>query len=303
MADAPKISLPMLRLLVKVHELGTVSRAAAAVHLSQPAASLALRRLRLGLHDPLFVRSGNAMLPTRRCDEVLQTARTVLALVEHDILQSAPFEPRLAERSFRVALYDVGELVFLPRLLGHLLAEAPLCDIHSRSIYALELPEALESGQVELAVGFYPNLERAGFHAQRLFDERFLVLARKGHPAVGHGPLTIEQFVALPHVTIEPLGRSYVLIDRLFEGAGIKRRIVLSTPHFMSVPQILAATDLVATVPSKMAKHFAKLQQLQAFEPPVNTPPYPIKQYWHARFHSDPGHRWLRRSVFSLFKV
>lgn len=303
MAIAPKISLTMLQLLVKVHELGTVSRAAAAVHLSQPAASLALRRLRLSLHDPLFVRSGNAMLPTRRCDEVLQTARTILALVEHDILQAASFEPRLAERSFRVALYDVGELVFLPRLLAHLLAAAPQCSIHAKSIHASNLPEALESGEVELAVGFYPNLERSGFHAQQLFDERFLVLARKGHPAIGRRPLDLQQFVALPHVSIEPLGRSYVLIDRLFEGAGIKRRIVLSTPHFMSVPQILAATDLVAMVPSKMAKHFAALGQLQAFEPPVNTPPYPIKQYWHARFHSDPGHRWLRRSIFDLFRV
>lgn len=301
MAESSEISLALLRLLVRIHELGTVSRAAEAVSLSQPAASLALRRLRQHLGDPLFVRSGNTMLPTRRCDEVVRTARSVLSLVDQDILQAASFDPRTAQRDFRVALYDVGELVFLPRLLPHLLEQAPHCSLHSQSIHALDLPEALESGQVELAVGFYPNLERAGFHAQRLFEQRLLALARRGHPALGPQPPDLAQFLALSHIVVEPLGRADRLLDRVFSDRGHQRRIVLSTPHFMSVPQIVANTDLVATVPTAMATHFAGLGPWQAFEPPINVPPYPVKQYWHARFHTDPGHVWLRRGVYGLF--
>lgn len=303
MVGSPEISLASLRLLVKIHEMGTVSRAAEAVGLSQPAASLALRRLRQRLGDPLFVRSGNAMVPTPRCSEVVGTARTVLSLVERSIFRAPPFEPRTAERRFPVALYDVGELVFLPRLLARLLAQAPHCSLHSQSIHALDLPKALETGQVELAVGFYPNLERAGCRTQRLFDQRFLTLARNGHPMLTHGPVTLDRFLALSHIVVEPLGRSDRLLDRLFGDMGLERRIVLSTPHFMSVPQIVAATDLVATVPTAMAMHFARIGQLQAFEPPVNTPPYPVKQYWHARFHHDPGHQWLRRSIYELFNA
>lgn len=301
MGGSPNISLKLLRLLVGIHEFGTVSRAAEVVDLSQPAASLALRRLRRYLGDPLFVRSGNIMLPTRRCDEVVRIARNVLSLIEQDILKAASFDPRSAKRSFPVALYDVGELVFLPRLLRHLLQYAPDCSLHSQSIHALDLPEALESGQVELAVGFYPNLERIGFHTQSLFSQRFLTLARCGHPAIGPQLPSLEQFLALSHVVVEPLGRRDRLLDRIFSEQGLQRRVVLSTPHFMSVPQIVADSDLVAMVPTVMAMHFAKLGQLQAFEPPVNTPSYPVKQYWHARFHDDSGHGWLRRSIYSLF--
>ena len=97
------------------------------------------------------------------------------------------------------------------------------------------------------------------------------------------------------------LGRADRLLDRVFSDRGHQRRIVLSTPHFMSVPQIVANTDLVATVPTAMATHFAGLGPWQAFEPPINVPPYPVKQYWHARFHTDPGHIWLRRGVYGLF--
>lgn len=301
MRRRPEVSLSHLRLLVRIYELGTVSRAAEAVALSQPAASLALRALRRHLGDPLFMRSGNTMLPTRRCDEVVRTARNVLSLVEQDILKAAPFDPRSAGRSFLVALYDVGELVFLPRLLPHLLQHAPSCSLHSQSIHALDLPEALESGRVELAVGFYPNLERIGFHAQQLFTQRFLTLARRGHPAIGSQPPDLEQFLALSHIVVEPLGRRDRLLDRVFSEQGLQRRIVLSTPHFMSVPPIVAASDLVATVPTVMAMHFAGQGPWQVFEPPINTPPYPVKQYWHARFHDDSGHAWLRRSIYDLF--
>lgn len=302
MAGRSEISLGLLRLLVRIHELGTVSRAAEAVALSQPAASLRLRRLRQHLGDPLFVRSGNTMLPTRRCDEVVLSARSVLALVDQDILKAAPFDPCSAERRFPVALYDIGELVFLPRLLTYLLDHAPTCSLHSQSIHARDLPEALESGRVELAVGFYPNLERPSFYAQQLFDQRFLGLARRGHPAIGPHPPSLEQFLALSHVVVEPLGRGGDrLLGRVFDDRGLKRRIMLSTPHFLSVPQIVATTDLVATVPTDMAVHFAQLEPWQAFEPPINTPPYPVKQYWHTRFHNDPGHGWLRRSIYALF--
>lgn len=297
------LSLALLRLLVKIHEFGTVSRAADAIGLSQPAASLALRRLRGRLGDPLFVRSGNRMLPTPRCDQIVATTRTVLALVDENILRTTQFDPHTTRRDFRVALYDVGEMVFLPKLLAALSGQAPHCNVRSESVRAQDLPQAMESAQVELAVGLYPSLERPNIHTQRLFDEGFMILARRNHPQIHAGRITLAQFLALSHVVVEPLGRSHRLFESLLLERGLMRRVVLSTPHFMSLPEIVASTDLIATVPAKLAHHFQQFGQLQALAPPLTPPQYSVKQYWHARMHNDPGLQWLRRMIFRLFNA
>lgn len=297
----PEVDLKLLRLLTLVHALSSVSKAAEAMDLSQPAASLALGRLRRILNDPLFVRGTGGMLPTARCDEVTAAAREALSLIDNAVHAPVAFDPQTARRDFVVTLSDIGEMVFLPKLMAHISRHAPYCNLRSKALSARELPEMLESGQVEMAVGFFPDLERPGFFMQKLFEHRFVCLVRKEHPRVTGAKVPLSVFLELPHAVVEPEGRSHELFERLLKSKGLARRVQLSIPHFMSVPAIVAATDMIVTVPRAVAEYFVRFGELRIVHPPINTQRYALKQHWHARFNSDPALRWLRGEVARIF--
>lgn len=302
MTMSAEIDLKLLRLLTKIHELRSVSKAADAVQLSQPAASLALARLRAVLNDPLFVRSAGGMLPTPRCDEVVDVAREALSLIDNAVQKRPTFDPLTARRDFVLTLSDVGEMVFLPKLLAHLSQIAPNCNVRSMALSAEALPMAMESGQIEIAIGFFPDLERPGFFMQTLFEHNFVCLVRKGHPRVTEGRIPLGTFLELTHAVVEPEGRSHELFEALLKQKGLSRRVQLSIPHFMSVPAIVAATDMIVTVPRALADYYVKYGDLVIVLPPVNTKRYALKQYWHARFNSDPALKWMRSVVSNLFR-
>jgi len=299
---ATQLDLNLLRLIVQVYDSRSVSKAAVALRLSQPATSLALGRLRRVLADPLFVRGAGGMLPTPRCEEVVTAARQALCLVDNAIQAPAEFDPQTAQRDFLVTLSDIGEMAFLPRILAHLALVAPHCNIRSRALTAQELPEAMESGSTELAIGFFPDLERPGFYMQRLFDHRFVCLVRKDHPRVRGDRVSLPVFLDLPHAVVEPEGRSHELFEQLLKRKGLSRRVQLSIPHFMSVPAIIAATDMIVTVPYAVAEYFLEFEELRLVQLPIRTRSYALKQHWHARMNADPAVKWLRTEVADIFR-
>lgn len=297
----PEIDLKLLRLLVQIYATHSVSKAAETLQLSQPAASLALGRLRRIFDDPLFVRGSGGMLPTIRCQEIVPAAMQAIALIDQTVVAPAGFDPISARRDFIVTLSDIGEITFLPKIMAHLSVLAPHCNIKSRAMTATELPEALEHGDVDLAIGFFPDLERPGFYMQRLFDHHFVCLVRHDHPQIKSDKVPMSVFLSLSHAIVEPEGRSHELFERLLKNKGLTRRVQLSIPHFMSVPAILAATDMIATVPHAVADYFVRFEQLRIVQPPINTKPYALKQHWHARFNTDPALKWLRSTVENIF--
>ncbi len=241
------------------------------------------------------------MLPTPRCEHVVAAAKEALSLVDNAIQTPADFDPLTAERDFLVTLSDVGEMVVLPKLMAHLSRVAPRCNLKSRALTVQELPEAMESGSTELAIGFFPDLERSGFYMQRLFEHSFVCLVRKDHPRVKGDKVSLPVFLDLPHAVVEPEGRSHELFERLLEAKGLSRRVQLSIPHFMSVPAIIVATDMIVTVPYALAGYFLRLEQLRVVQPPVNTESYSLKQYWHARLNADPALKWFRGEVAKIY--
>ncbi len=294
------MDLNLLRLVVELHASGKVSKAAEALQLSQPATSLALGRLRRMLGDPLFVRGAGGMLPTPRCEEVVAAAKQALALIDNAIDTPAVFDPQTAQRTFLVTLSDIGEMVFLPRLMAHLACVAPKCNVKSKALTAHELPEELASGSTELAIGFFPDLERPGFYMQRLFEHGFVCLVRKDHPRVTGSKVSLPVFLDLPHAVVEPEGRSHELFEQLLKSKGLSRRVQLNIPHFMSVPAIIAATDMIVTVPHAIASYFLSREELRMVQPPINTESYALKQHWHARLNTDPALKWLRGEVAGI---
>jgi DNA-binding transcriptional LysR family regulator len=296
-----RFDLNLLRVLVALHRTRSVSRAAAELNLSQPATSLALGRLRKSFGDPLFVRSPAGMLPTPRCTELADAASKALADIDGSVLHQSAFDPATSQRDFVVTMADVGELHFLPRLMAHLARSAPRCNLRCEPFATRELEAALEDGRCDLALGFFPNLERPGLYVQQLFMHSLVCLVRAHHPQVQSSRISMRRFLDLSHAVVHPMGRSHELFEALLKEKGYRRRVQLMSVHFLSVPAIIAATDLIVTVPRSIADYYARLENLRIVEPPINIKPYALKQFWHQRYHTDPAVRWLRELIVDLF--
>jgi DNA-binding transcriptional LysR family regulator len=298
--DIRKADLNLLVVLDALLRLRSVSRAAEALDMSQPAVSFALAKLRTLFEDPLFIRAARGVRPTPRAEALMLPLQEVLDRVKNGLLAPPRFDPAGTRRSFTFNMADVGELVFLPPLRAHLERVAPGADIKTVSTPPEGLEEAMRSGEVDLAVGYFPGLQGATVYQQRLFSHSFFCIVRKNHPRIG-AQITKKQFLQEKHAVVQQEGKSHELFELALAEQGLSRRIALSVPHFLAIPLIIAESDLVVTVPYAVAKSFAKLTELKLLEPPIQVRRADIKQHWHARFHHDETNKWLRGVVASLF--
>jgi len=293
--------LNLLRVLDGVLREGTLSNAAKALNVSQPTISSSLAKLREILQDELFVRSGNGMQPTPRALALKEPVQRVLAAVKGEILDTVSFDPATEIRPYTVATSDIGEAVLLPRVVARLAQDAPRIDLRCTAVGPRHLEDALEAGEVDLAVGYFPDLARPTTMQQTLFTHGFACLARAGHRLIKNG-LTLEAFLEARHVLVTLEGSSQELFEDALAKRGLERRCVLRIPHVMSVPFVVARTDLIVTVPRAVAEFFSGLVDLQMLDPPIDVPEFAVKQYWHRRFHHDARVIWLRTMVFDFYQ-
>jgi DNA-binding transcriptional LysR family regulator len=297
--DISNVDLNLLVVFEALLEHQSVTRAGAAIGLSQPAMSAALAKVRLLFDDPLFVRAGGGVKPTARAEALAEPVRRVLQSVRSEILQKVRFDPRTTTRTFTLVMPDIGEIAFLPRLLARLAAQAPQAGIKTLAMPPPAIERALETGRADLAVGLFPDLTKAGFFQRRLFRNSFICAVAAGHPVPG-GQLTLRKYLDASHAIVSPEGRSHDLFERELQRRGCVRRVRLEIPHYLSLPAIIAASDLVATVPRDIGLAFEKLAKLRLLEPPFNVS-FDVKQYWHERAHKDPVNVWLRQMIHELF--
>lgn len=293
--------LNLLRVLIALHRSRSVSRAATELGLSQSATSLSLGRLRKIFDDPLFVRSRSGMLPTVRCTEATQAAARAIAGFSDHVLLGPVFEPLETRRDFVVTMVDVGELHFLPRLMGWLHREAPHCNVRCETFAADDLENALGDGRCDLALGFFSSLAPTTLCRMQLSTHPFVCLVRAGHPHATSSRFEMSQFLAMSHLLVHPGGLSQELFETKLKELGYSRRIQLRTPHFLSVASIIAATDMVVTVPLSVADYYAKVENLRIVEPPVDFGRFPLRMFWHPRLQEDPAVHWLREAIIKLF--
>lgn len=298
-----RIDLNLLEIALALYEERSVGKVAVRLGMSQPAVSSALARLRAALGDPLFVRTPRGMDPTPRTEMLVGPAREVLLRVERDLLSGTEFIPATSTATFTFALSDVGEMVFLPKILERMRHVTPAASVRSVSPPPNDLRYGLETGAIDLAVGYFPDLAKGNFYQQRLFTHHFTCLLRADHPIAGK-KLTEEQFLSLQHVSVRAEGRSQELLERYFESKKIRRDIVLFTPHFMSLPMIIASSDLVATVPHAIGMYCSKALtniKMMAVPSTFDLPRIVLKQHWHRKFHNDSRNQWLRKLMSDLF--
>jgi DNA-binding transcriptional LysR family regulator len=277
-----------------------VTIAARRVGLSQPAMSSALARLRKTFGDPLFVRTGRGMLPTPYAQLLAPPVQRACELIAGSFDIGNDFDPLAATRTFMFYMTDIGEGIFLPRLLRALEERAPRVKVKVLRIPEFGEQEAMAAGDVDIAIGLFPDL-KAGFFQQRLYRDTFVCLMRTDHPRARES-LSIRQFAEMRHAVISSSGTGHeTAVARAFGDQRHRPRVTLTIPHFMAVPIIVAQTDYIVTVPRQLAQVFAGFPGIKVIEPPIRIPSFEIKQHWHERYHHDPANKWIRGLIADLF--
>ncbi len=292
------LDLKLLSILDDLFRTGSVSQTAENLGLNQPAVSMSLARLRKHFSDPLFVKTHQRMEPTALAVKIVPMLREahqlLLAAAEH----REEFEPTSSDRTFRLAATDIGQVVVLPNLMARLREVAPRVTVNF-SNFSPQSAVQLESGDVDVALGFISSL-RAGFHRRKLFREHFVCVARANHPRITRS-LNLEAFQNEMHLIVTTSGTAHDVVERTLEKEGIMRRVGLRVPNYLGLATLLASTDLLVTVPGRLAAIVAGLTPVNVFPTPFHIPQYFVMQYWHARSDKDPGNRWLRALLADVF--
>lgn len=297
--ELSEIDLNQLVLFQQLMAERRVSRVAELAGLSQPAVSNALARLRRQLGDELFVRTPSGMQPTPFADQLAGPVVQALALIHGGLNPQAQFDAASAQRAVTIGMTDIGEIVFLPRLVQRLAQLAPGLSVNTVRNTAVNLRDDMDAGKVDLAIGLLPQL-KAGFFQRRLFKQRYVCLFRQGH-ALDKPRLGLADFRAAEHLVVVSAGTGHGEVDGLMRRAGVDRRVRLTVPHFVGVGHILQGSDLVTTVPERLAQCLAGPFGLVWRPHPVKLPEVAINAFWHAKLHRAPANQWLRNLVFELF--
>ncbi|MCA8864413.1 MULTISPECIES: LysR family transcriptional regulator [unclassified Halomonas] len=299
MVKLADIDLNLLVVFDLLYQEQNTQRVALRLGITQPAVSHALKRLRVLLGDELFERTSQGLQPTPRASQLHPGIADALARVNDTLNLRDDFNPVLSERTFNLNMTDIGEIVFLPRLLQHFSQKAPGISLHTARSHNNELKYEMEEGQIDLAIGLIPQLG-AGFYQQRLFVQRYVCLMRHDHP-LATGEFGLEEFCSAHHAVVVAQGTGHGIVEEQLANAGIKRPVRLTLPHFAAVPYIVSSSDLVVTVTGKLAEATCERFGLIVREHPLAFPEISINLFWHRRFHQDPGNRWLRGLMFSMF--
>lgn len=297
------LDLNLLRVLDTLMQERKVAPAAVRLGLSQPAVSNALARLRHALGDELLTRSAHGMQPTAYALAVHAALGPALASIDGALRTKQMFNPLTSVWSARLAMTDIGEIVFLPPLLNHLHSAAPGLTLSTVREAPGGLNAAMAEGAVDLALGWLPDVPQ-GFYQRRLFTQRYVCLMRAGHP-LAKGKFTLAKFLSAQHVAINAEGTGHAKanakLQTLDKSAAAERKVAVQVPSFLSVPYLLVSSDLIATVPERLATEACLPFGLTAVAHPVAMPDFQVKLFWHRRVHQDAANRWLREWLGQFF--
>jgi DNA-binding transcriptional LysR family regulator len=291
--------LRVLDVLLREHSL---TRAARELDVTQPALSKTLARLRRYFDDPLFVRVALRMEPTPKALQLQAPVRAILEQMRSLRSEHVSFDPRISHRTFTFCVVDAGLIKLLPPLVDRLMAEAPNVRLHVLQLEAAHLEPWLESGKLDFAMGSFPSLTK-GIRRQPLWAERYVSVVRRGHPRISSDP-TLRAFAAEKHVlvSIAGSGHAHQIMERELEAAIPRENVICRIPMFIGAAVLAKHSDAVATLPLSIATVLAEDLDLQVIRPPIRLPKIDIFQYWHDRFHRDPGNQWTRTVFKELFR-
>jgi DNA-binding transcriptional LysR family regulator len=296
------LNLQQLRVLDVLLRERSLTRAAKVLDVTQPALSKTLARLRRYFDDPLFVRVSHSMEPTPKALELAKPIGDVLDQMRALRGEHVGFDPRVSTRTFQFCVVDAGVIKLLPPLLNHVMVEAPHVKLRVVQLDGEHLESWLESGSIDFAMGSFSSLGK-GIRRQFLWIEEYVSVINRGSRSFRNPSL--EEFRARNHVLVSTLGTGHAhkLAERAIETTVPPDNIICRVPSFVAAAVIAKHINAVATLPRSIATVLADDLNLEVVRPPIKLPKIEISQYWHNRFHRDPGNRWIRAVFSSLFRT
>ena len=297
------LDLNLLRVLAAVYRTGSVTRASQQLALSQPATSNALARLREFFGDELFVRSPRGLHPTHTAQRIAPAVIAHLQALESTVLGAEPFDPAVSRAHWRLSLSDLGEILFLAPLAQALRREAPNCQISNVGVAAGEVSAALESRDIDIAIGILQPGHR-GITGEALFNERFVgITARDWMPAIGRAGkgLSTAQLAKAALAVATPAATVHGSVEVRLKQLKLADRAVVHVRHFGALPELVTRTDLLAIVPRMFAESLAPRFEVRIWELPDVAPQYEVRMLWHPSANGDAAHAWLRATLRRLF--
>ena len=290
-----QVDLNLFVVLEAIYREGNITRAGQQLNLTQPAISHALKRLRDLLQDPLFVRQGPHMVPTPFTRNMIEEVRQALQILETNLSQSRNFVPEHTRRTFQMSLWEYAEALILPSLLQRLAHAAPGMSITTSRVKRRDLETELASGSIDLAIDI-PMTTSDRIRHKQLLNEPFVVLARRGHPAIRQ-QLDLDTYVAQRHIQISSRRHGPSLIDIELGRRGLRREIFLRSQHNLTASMVVSQTDMLLTLPERHAQLLNKVLVNQVYPFPLPAPRLEAHLYWHESVENDPANRWLREEI------
>lgn len=279
-----------------------VTRAAEQMFITQSAMSHILHKLRQQLDDPLLVKTPSGMKPTERALALIDPVRALLAETERIIQPPLAFDAATSQRRFVLAATDYIEFLLIPELSGLIEKIAPGIDLHVKRTETSFPVAQLENGSLDVVLGFESVLNPpAHLHRHYLFSDSMACVVRQQHPLIKNPP-SLAEFVNAPHMLISRTGSHVGIIDQKLAELGLERRIQLIVPHFLSAPLIVAKTDMILSLPYRIAEQFTQFAPLAIFPVPIELPEYDLCMIWHPLRDKDPAHQWLRDKITSVYR-
>jgi DNA-binding transcriptional LysR family regulator len=282
----------LVRTVEALLRAGQFHRVANLVAASEPLANFALRRMREIVGDQLLVRGAAGLELTRRARRLAAPFRDLVERIGEVLSGRDVFDPAFCEDTFHVATSDYASFVLGPGLAARFAESAPRARLVQSPLDVTAVRRPLETGALDLALGPAPRGATGRLRSERLFAERLTCIARKGHPRVGKR-LTAKDYAAEGHVVVRAPAAA-ARTDPALADPGRTRRAAMTVTHFLLVPQIVAASDLIATLPERVAERFAERLPLVVHRSPVRPAGFTLAMSWHERSHADPARAWLR---------
>ena len=293
-----KENLNILIVLEAILETRSVSKASEKLGISQPSMSYMLARMREAFGDPMFIRVKNEMQPTPRALSIAQPVKQALEIMRNEIFHEPFFNPATSTQTFTLCMTDVAELSVMPKIVNAVRRDAPNVRLRTISPVSEKLEKGLESGAVDLAVGYFPDVDDPNVFMQRLVRSKgFVCIASSDNPHVPKEGLSLSAFSRAPHVAVRTEGRSQEVIEQTMKELGILRDVILTIPHFLGLLSIVPQTELISVVAVALAPAFQHQEGIKVHPLPFDTPRVDVSQIWHRRYHKDPANQWLRELV------
>ena len=296
--DLTKVDLNLLVVFDALLRERHVGRAAERLFLSQSATSHALGRLRTLLGDPLFTRHPRGVEPTLRARALAAPVGEVLAGVRAIMRPERPFDPKQLRRTFRVAAHDLTVLMVLAPLMSRLDGIAPGVDVRALAVNHETVVDDLDRGELDLALGAFGEMPQR-FQKTPSFTDSFIGVARKAHPGLEAGQMSLEAFVDLPHALVSWSGDVDGQVDRVLATLGLRRRVALTVTSFLALPFVVGSSDIVSVLPRSAAVRMAESAALTLFPLPIEVKPFTSFVVGLRQLASQPDVAWFRNVLLA----